>query len=63
MDLNFSIDFDAYEVHGVIDGSITFSVIQDDDGYRYKNFERIDDEYVQDKIKEVCRMLLTIEDY
>lgn len=63
MDLSFSIDFDAAEVHGVIDGSITFTVIRDDESYIYRNFDRIDDDYVQDRIKEVCKILLAIEEF
>lgn len=61
MDISFNIDFDADEVHGVIDNSLCFTVIRDDDAFVYKNFDRIDDDF-QDKIKGVCRILLTLED-
>ena len=62
MDLNFNIDFDSAEIHGVVDGSISFAVIKDDEEYNYKNFDRIDDDELQDKIKEVCRILLSLEE-
>lgn len=63
MDLNFSIDLDAGEVHGVIDNSIVFAVIRDDDDYVYKNFDRIDDDDLQEKLKEISKILLTIETF
>lgn len=62
MDLTFSIDFDAAEIHGVVDGATTFTVIKDDDRYIYKNFDRIDDDVLKDKLKGICRELLQIEE-
>lgn len=62
MDITFNIDFDADEVHGVIDNSISFFVIRDEDSFLYKHFDRIDDEMLQDKLKSVCKILLTLED-
>jgi hypothetical protein len=62
MDLTFNIDFDAAEVHVIVDNHLTLSVFQDDDEYTYKNFEKLDDETVQSKLKQVCKVLLTLED-
>ncbi len=63
MDLTFSIDLDAGEVHGVVDNSIVFTVIKDDDDFVFKNFDRIDDEQVQEKLRAICEILLTIDEY
>jgi len=62
MDINFSIDADAGEIYGVIDGSLTFTVTKDDDHYSYRNLNKLDDDSLQDKLKTVCRILLSIED-
>ena len=63
MDLNFSIDLDAGEVYGVVDNSVVFTVIKDDDEFIFKNFDRIDDDEVQEKLRAVCKILLTIENF
>lgn len=62
MDLTFNIDFDAAEVYVIVDNHITVSVTQDGDEYTYKNFDRLDDDTVQAKLKTVCKILLTLED-
>lgn len=61
MDFNFSIDFDAEEVYVVIDNATTLVVTKDDCSYIYKNFEKIEDT-LQDKLKQICKILLTLED-
>lgn len=63
MDLNFNLDLDAGELHVIIDGSITFSVISDDDGFRYRNLDRLDDEELQEKLKTICQILLSLDGY
>lgn len=61
MDINFSIDFDSGEIYGILDDSLTFTATKDDDNVLFKNIERIGDDELQDTIKKVCTLLLSIE--
>jgi hypothetical protein len=62
MDLTFNIDFDAAEVHIIVDNHLTLVVTEGDhNSYIYKNFDKLDDDVVQSKIKSVARILLTLE--
>jgi hypothetical protein len=63
MELNFSIDHDASEVHGVFDDAIAFSVILDnDDRIICRNINKLDDE-LQKPIINICRQLLKLENH
>ena len=62
MDISFQIDFDAGEIHGVVDNSKTFTVYNDDGSFSYRNFEHLDDEALQEKLMEVCQLLLSLEE-
>ncbi len=60
MDINFSIDLDSRELHGVLDHSIAFSVIKLDETYKFRNFDKFDDDELQKKLKIICTTLLSL---
>ena len=62
MDISFQIDFDAEEIHGVIDNAKTFAVFRNDDSFSYRNFDQLDDEVLHERLMEVCQLLLTLEE-
>jgi len=62
MDLNFSLDLDTQEIYIIVDNSTYVSVIRDEDTYHYTNFKKLGDEDIQEKIKQVCAILFTLDE-
>ena len=60
LDINISIDFDAEEVHIIVDNSITIYASADDDGVKFHNFHKIDDENLADLLKQYCRLAFNL---
>lgn len=62
MDILFNIDFEAQEIYAVVDNSIKLTVIKNDTHFKFKNFEKLDDDILQQKLKNICKLLLALED-
>ena len=62
MDIIFNIDFEAEEVHAIVDNSIKVRMFKDGESYKFKNFEKLDDDVLQRKLKQICKLLLSLED-
>jgi len=62
MDIIFNIDFESEEVHAVVDNSIKVKMIKDGESYKFKNFDKLDDDVLQRKLKNICKLLLSLEE-
>ena len=62
MDIIFNSDFDTEEVYAVVDNSIKIRMFKDGDHFKFKNFEKLDDDVLQRKLKQICKLLLSLED-
>lgn len=61
MNLIFDIDFDSEELSLIVDDTYSVKAYIGEDGkIRYKNFDRIDNDTVQDKLKDICKELLQL---
>ncbi len=63
MNLDFEVDFDAQDISLIIDNSISLSAYKEvDDSIIFNKFNRIESLDLQDKLKEICRILFTIDE-
>lgn len=60
MNIDFALDFDTEEVDVVVDNAYKVKAAKTEDGVKYYNFDRIDDDEVMDKIKQMCNVILTL---
>lgn len=63
MDLDFSLDFESQQIKLTIDNSTTVTGLKDADSkIVFKRFDNIESEELQSKIKQVMKILFSIED-
>jgi hypothetical protein len=60
MELSFTVDLDAEEIHIVVDNMSTLKAYKNTDNkIMYKNFDKLDTDDLQDKVKEICIILFS----
>ena len=63
MNLEINIDFDAEEIHMLIDNAIRIAAVKTDTGeVLFKGFSGIESLELVDKLQEVIELLFTIEE-
>lgn len=62
MSFNFEVDYDAAEVHIIVDDTVVLKVTKvDDNEFRYKGFDKLDDDDLQRIVKQATKLLLSFD--
>ena len=63
MNFEFSVDFESQVIKIIVDNSITVEAWKEHHGaITYSRFSKLESEELQDKLKEICVILFTIDE-